>query len=230
MFKKIFSVFLVTVILFTATILTGCDNSSRKTPDSVIDRFVRDSKYYESDIYTTWYASHIPDKAANTDSLYITLTAEDNYGEYTSTCSADYQYDRASGNWSLINSSEWTDRKYRFNENLEKIWTLNDNGSEYTISVLSVSGTTIELEYFIKEKVYAGLTVGNVYCELSGRTTAIIENNHFEIPLTLSNGFFANEGGFGGNKTQNTKLTVYMSIDNGIYQAIFYDQINYSSN
>ena len=229
--KRIFYFFF---ILSAVLFLAACGNASDEVPESVWLREIDDCDYAEfSDpsIKCTQSAIHNVDKTAHTDLVVISLQAESTYGKVNTYRSVLFQYDKSSDLWSVLKRSDWSERAYSFNDNLEGGWHYEEFGNAYDIWIESVDDGRITLEVQASLSAY-DLFTGTIYCNTYAYDSFDIKTNAYieDIPLELSDGFFVSwsQTKSGENET-TTYLRIQLDIANGIGYAYVYPEVLISS-
>lgn len=224
--KKILCLLLICALL--SVLLTGCGNSSAQVPDSVIQSMlILGCEYYDPNADWSWTATHNIDKDAHTDRVEVELTVEYEYGTVTLTNTSVFQYDRSSDLWNFLRLGVWSEPVYTFNNNLRGDWKVEWFGSTYGITIKSVDGGKVSLEYFVAEKVYGGIFTGDVYCEIFGKGTYEIDGEFITVPVELPSGFVASwMQTSSGNSEPETKLYIQLDVVEGVGYVYVYPEIS----
>lgn len=197
-----------------------------EVPESIIEDLVLENEYAELGKYTL-SVTHHPDEEIHRDSVDIVLTIHATYADVISTCSAVYQFDRASDLWSLIRCDEWSEPTYQYNDNLVRTWNIDRFGNQYIIMITDIGSSEISAEFVIRETVYAGLYVGDYTWETFGRGTFELGNSSFEIPLELPDELFVSwMYTQSGENESTTDLYVSLSPESGISTAFISPEIS----
>lgn len=146
--RKALSIFILSAILVALVIiLINTGNPSKKVPDELLSLHVSSCPNYDSTVKCTWEAQHNVSNKAHMDQVTLTVTMYHTYGTVSSSCSLIYFYDKDSDRWIFDSSGDWTERVYRFNQNLEKTWTLRGtDGGFYEVTILEVKDNRITID------------------------------------------------------------------------------------
>lgn len=139
--KKVFAVMFLVVM--AVCVLSGCGSERKGVPDAIVYSEVGSNFEYIG--VTDYEISHDVDTTTHIDTVTASGYIEGDYGTGTEYVVLQYQYDRASDLWELLDSSDW---EYEFEPNEKNLvgeWYW-ENEAGYTSSAAYMYLTIHEIK------------------------------------------------------------------------------------
>lgn len=231
--KKLSRILMVLVLILL--MLSGCGESAGKgVPDRTAEMVVLDY-FDEFDIWPDEYdsysftVSHNYDKSSKTDAAVIHLTLQHPYATETTYIPVWYAYNKSSDQWTLARKGEWSESAFSYyTSKLIGAWVIDNLNQEYTISVRSINGDSVTLDYSISAPATVSMGLDpdkELYLEGSGTYT--LKNSNISIPIDLPDGFLACNSPLIYEK--NTRLSIHLSPQFGFNGGYLLGQLSYST-